>query len=392
MHKYKYLSHIIKALSTKKNITDGVNQRKKFTVTRKDIETYGKDSIMSLLKGLEKVPGLDIEVKWERFNGVEVDVQYFTIPKNKLGVLCELAGEKNPADIIKKQTDIINGYIKDTEGLWLNKYYLDRLKSSERGTAQEKVEDIDFNTGLIRAAKNNNILYYRTFSQDVYHGSKKFEEYKCSYATIIKNYHPQADEDMKEKELLELCNLYSYSQTFEYVGDLDVILDNCSVIGSGVSTGMILNTKTLREIKAVRIGESVKSIITIENKDNFYSMTYNPETIYIFAHGFFSPIEQKLCKLINDACSTQNIAFKHWGDMDYGGIRIFKHVKKLFTTITPHKMSASDYMDSLLSVPGYPIKASTRLKLEKINAEELSDLKGVILEHGKCFEQEEQLL
>lgn len=39
-----------------------------------------------------------------------------------------------------------------------------------------------------------------------------------------------------------------------------------------------------------------EKIVTIENKTNYLAMEYDPEILYIYSHGYFSPLEREFLK------------------------------------------------------------------------------------------------
>ena len=81
--------------------------------------------------------------------------------------------------------------------------------------------------------------------------------------------------------------------------------------------------------------------------------------------------------------------YYHWGDMDYGGIRIFNYVKRsIFPEVRPLYMDRENYELALEAGVGIPLKESKREKLEKIDAGDLDELKRLILENDMEIEQE----
>ena len=68
-------------------------------------------------------------------------------------------------------------------------------------------------------------------------------------------------------------------------------------------------------------------------------MSYREDTLYIYCHGFFSPKEVEFLQELA-VLASENVEFLHWGDMDYGGIRIFLFNKeKIFPKLKPYPVS-----------------------------------------------------
>jgi hypothetical protein len=128
--------------------------------------------------------------------------------------------------------------------------------------------------------------------------------------------------------------------------------------------------------------------MTIENKANYESMSCEEDTLYIYCHGFFSPKERRFLKqLVNIA--GDGTEYLHWGDMDYGGICIFRFIQKeLFPELRPYRMGRTEYMQALQIGAGVPLTHAKREKYDSLDAGELDELKACILEQNMEIEQE----
>lgn len=132
--------------------------------------------------------------------------------------------------------------------------------------------------------------------------------------------------------------------------------------------------------------------MTIENKANYEKMQFRPDTLYIFCHGFFSPPERKFLSRVV-ALAGMDTEYFHWGDMDYGGIRIFKFLQKnLFPKLKPWKMDVTDYKMALQMGASISLETDKRERFEQMDAGVLTPLKEAILKNGKEIEQELLLL
>lgn len=389
----EYIEYIISALSTKKNIIDGVNERKKFTITEKDQQRYGMEKIISTLKYLETVPEISISIKWVTFGGRTVSADSFKILKSNINELCSIIGRTAPSAVLDTISKTMDKYTDKCRDTWLFPYYEECIEKVRRGTFPPYWDDTNFHNGLLALAKNEEDEYYPTFSINTYGNSKTFtRDYKDKYISIIRKFHPLAVEDMDDDEILKLCKLYSYNIYFEIKGDITFTLKGSSKVYdmSDLRTGLVFNTATIDEIDNITIPDTVKAVMTIENKANFVAQDYRKDILFIYAHGFLSPSEKRVCEKIY--CNHPDIKYLHWSDMDFGGIRIFQFMKNnVFPTVTPYRMGKEDYMKMLEMNRGYEIKKSTLKQLELYNAEELSELKNCILNHGIGIEQEDYL-
>ena len=117
-------------------------------------------------------------------------------------------------------------------------------------------------------------------------------------------------------------------------------------------------------------------------------MQYQEDVLYIFCHGFFSPKEVRFLKTLKDVVDA-GTEYWHWGDLDYGGIRIFQFNKEnVFPELRPYKMSKEDYIQAMELGAGVEIEAGKKERLAAMNAGELEELKKCILEFGQEIEQE----
>lgn len=105
---------------------------------------------------------------------------------------------------------------------------------------------------------------------------------------------------------------------------------------------------------------------------------------------FKKDYEKKVVKvLVRSPLYEEGIQYFHWGDMDMGGIRIFRFNKKnIFPKLKPYKMDREAFQEALERGAGIPLEEKKKEKLEKLNAGELEELKKCILEKGVEIEQE----
>lgn len=114
--------------------------------------------------------------------------------------------------------------------------------------------------------------------------------------------------------------------------------------------------------------KGVKRIITIENKACYEEREFLKKIVQI---------------------ALEDTKYFHWGDMDYGGIRIFQYLKQqLFPELLPMLMDKEIYEDSINKGYGIPLEEEKRKKLEQLDAGMLQDLKQSILAKGLEVEQE----
>ena len=158
---------------------------------------------------------------------------------------------------------------------------------------------------------------------------------------------------------------------------------------SDFTYGVVLNSQTVKHAMVEVEQPALKKIVTIENKTNYLAMEYDPEILYIYSHGYFSPLEREFLKKLQRVIEGKDVEVFHSGDMDYGGIQIFLYNEKnIFPNLTPWKMDVLSYEDALKNGKGIKLNSEKKKKLEALNAGQLEALKQCILESEMEIEQE----
>ena len=294
---------------------------------------------------------------------------------------------------------------------WLIPYYdhiLERLNSGKLVKDVPGLEDPLFFLFLNKTAEEREPLYRRAFSAQVctiWNGiapkqseskitpTKRFEKiYQSAVLSVLKQYSSLYEEGMSDEELLTAHGILTYAQTLEFKGAVSYQINDGPIINTAAQIyGTMFNKQTLENAVPISI-VGIRQIMTIENKANYEKMQFRPDTLYIFCHGFFSPPERKFLSRVVALAGTDTEYF-HWGDMDYGGIRIFKFLQKnLFPKLKPWKMDVTDYKMALQLGASISLEADKREKFEHMDAGVLTPLKEAILKNGKEIEQELLLL
>ena len=192
-------------------------------------------------------------------------------------------------------------------------------------------------------------VYIRIFSSRYLGGSKVFENrLKSRVISIGKKYHPMIDKAMKDQQVLSQLYLETYAQELELKGELKIVLAGREADLSMFPYGLVLNTETLKNAE-ISGQQEIRKIVTVENKANYMSMPFERGTLILFCHGFFSPRELEFLAKLEQVLREQRktgaqIRYYHTGDLDYGGVRIFRYIRtKLFPEIRPWQMDVKQY-------------------------------------------------
>ena len=236
----------------------------------------------------------------------------------------------------------------------------------------------------------------RIFSKRYLKDSKSFErEMERNVVTAARRYCPEITADMDIQTVLEQLLIEENSQELAVKGPLKLKIWKGSeakrVDLSDFTYGVVLNSQTVKHAMVEVEQPALKKIVTIENKTNYLAMEYDPEILYIYSHGYFSPLEREFLKKLQRVIEGKDVEVFHSGDMDYGGIRIFEYIQKhIFPGIKPLQMDVETY--EKYEEYAKTISKETMEKLEKVNVPLLEELKEKLLETGKGIEQESFLI
>lgn len=210
------------------------------------------------------------------------------------------------------------------------------IKKLEEKASIKKYLDIDNLkecTDILLAVKNvinqEEEIYKRNFSLKVFGDSKKFEVIESKVLRMIKDF--LNDESLT----LEEFNIFSNPSYVYFKGNGKIILTNTILDISELNYGIGISSKELNEINNIDINDS--KIITIENLTTFN--TFNePDFLSIYLGGFHNKARRDLLKKIK--ANNKDKQFYHFGDIDCGGFKIFRHlVEKTEIDFIPYNMN-----------------------------------------------------
>ena len=372
----------------------------------------GRSVLLRQAVELEKLTGISgkIIVKWK---AVRTEIEKITVSPDAIPLLCQVEQIEDPRERQLSQMELAESWkSRVAQADWLIPYYdhiLERLNSGKLVKDVPGLEDPLFFLFLNKTAEERKPLYRRAFSAQVctiWNGiaqtkqseskitpTKRFEKiYQSAVLSVLKQYSPLYEEGMSDEELLTAHGILTYAQTLEFKGAVSYRIDDGPAISTAAQIyGTMFNKQTLENAVPISI-VGIRQIMTIENKANYEKMQFRPDTLYIFCHGFFSPPERKFLSRVVALAGTDTEYF-HWGDMDYGGIRIFKFLQKnLFPRLKPWKMDVTDYKMALQMGASISLETDKRERFEQMDAGVLTPLKEAILKNGKEIEQELLLL
>lgn len=187
---------------------------------------------------------------------------------------------------------------------------------------------------------NGNVLK-RVMSQTLFADSKYFE--KHVEKRLINALKSRSEFEFKtNEEALAYIGIVHHSQMLLIAGDVRFDINGSQFVIAPFKGGIGLSTETVKNLKITDI--PVKRIILIENLTSFEqwsSQRAQENEVVIYTGGFPHRTVQVFLAKLNRFLHEQEheIEVCHWGDIDLGGIRIFKHLKDhYFPTLHPIMM------------------------------------------------------
>lgn len=182
-------------------------------------------------------------------------------------------------------------------------------------------------------------------------------------------------------------NLDDYSTTLSVKGSLRVQLNGKEIDYNIFEYGCDINTKMLEEMEVLE-EQKIEKVISVENKANFVSMPIEKNTLIIFTHGFLTPLECSVLREL-EAVLPEGTKYYHTGDLDLGGIQIFKFIKnKVFPKLEPLNMDVETYEKYLLYGEKPEAKDNYWKKIENEKSSPFEELVEKMLEKRLVIEQE----
>lgn len=186
----------------------------------------------------------------------------------------------------------------------------------------------------------------RAFSVNVYGDSKFFErEIKQYIIPVIKNYEPSLSdiEEMSDREILAQVGIIMMPEIFEFCGNVRINFNGGTVDFSPIKNGACVSSESVSEMRSAEIFDTER-IIFIENKTNFTEYCINAKSVnefVIYHGGFYSPQRGEFFRKL---CGKTDIPVYFWGDIDYGGFKMFVRLKNnIIHSLQPLNMDIASY-------------------------------------------------
>ena len=173
---------------------------------------------------------------------------------------------------------------------------------------------------------NENNLYVREMSMEVYGDSKFFEENTMeSVCTILRKYNNnQADETELKDEVLFQYHIFKEPQKLSIRGRVIIRINGITADITGFADGIEFSASELENIDEIKILAS--NFMTIENRTS-YLRYKDDNTVTFYLGGYTNRDQRDFLRLVHIDNPDKN--YWHFGDIDAGGLWIHNHLCKI---------------------------------------------------------------
>ena len=205
-------------------------------------------------------------------------------------------------------------------------------------------KETELRADLIRAilslpAAGEDAIPKRVFSQRIFGDSKYFE--RCVEAPLLGLLRRFAEEPCEtDAEYLDVAGIAGHQGKAWIAGRMKFSLHGRAYSLADFSGGIEL---TYHTIAAIEIDALPAAILTVENLTNAEVLARDDgaDRLLVYTAGFPNRTTQAFFQRIAALHSSTEI--HHWGDLDYGGIRIFEYLhKKFFPNLVPYRMDTEE--------------------------------------------------
>lgn len=327
-----------------------------------------------------------IKSVWLNLNSVDNVYQYLERPSynSKSAAIVSII----ETSLQKISTEWIRILLGSERDVILSKGKITGIWGKERGVITDFLSALE---GIDKL--NGNAVSMRAFSIQTYGDSKKFErEVKQLVVPVIKRYEPNLidTEEISDREALSQVGIIMMPEIFEFCGNVKIVLSNGEIDFSPMAKGSCISSECVSDICNIEIFNTDR-IVFIENKTNYseYCLNFRGEREFVVYHGgFYSPQRGEFFRKL---CAKTNLPVYFWGDIDYGGFKMFMRLKNnIIKSLKPLNMDLVSYnrykSNGLSKNDEYIVKLKT-LKSDK-DYYEFFDVINAIIAEKTTVEQE----
>lgn len=271
----------------------------------------------------------------------------------------------------------------------------------EKKSAGLNLDDLVLLQDLVRILselpKHPDGILKRNLSQLALGGSKRLEQ--GAERLLLRILRQTAAEEYEtDAQYLDSIGIIANPDLTLGAGPLQLALKDWGLIDLGILPGGFgLSGETIAVCRGARTG--AKAVLTVENLTTYHGLVAALQSagvsniLCIYTAGFPRRMTQQLLRLLGEGLhgTLPETPVLHWGDIDYGGIRIFEYLRSnLLPNLQPLLMNPATYHEHRAS--GLQFGDDYAAKLRGLKEQVRPDIWGetldLLLVHRNRVEQE----
>ncbi len=263
----------------------------------------------------------------------------------------------HPRELAQKVEDMVTDCLQKTTTEWIVWWREEICKDARESlkVPQFCKNNLTLLNNLLVAFKAYDLLHgepvtMRTFSSQCYHDTKYFErEIRSHFLNVALKYHKELSETVESEDLgvrdqLAFLGIYARPELYELSGNCNFKTETGVIdFYAAYPYGLGIPSTSVDRIISVDLSK-IDQIVFIENKTNYDEYLLSElkcSTLAIYHGGFLSPHKKVLFRKIANAITSDTKVY-FWADIDIGGFRMFTHLSRIISNLTPMRMAAID--------------------------------------------------
>lgn len=231
------------------------------------------------------------------------------------------------------------------------------------------------------------LVHERKFSIQVLGDSKAFQkQVKSKLVTLMNRYI----EDFDGSDPMVYLGIMTHPELIYFCGSIALQLEFGTFDASGFDSGAVLPIQYVGSIRSIEMDDKMCRIVFIENRTTYEEALLHrtADLLIVYHGGFAGKLKQTFFRKLYE--SRPDLAFYHWSDMDIGGVRIFKTLKKSVPTIKPIFMdreTLDKYLD-LTQPMALDYREKVKTALDSETDSQVHQMLLALYDYGVRLEQE----
>jgi len=282
-----------------------------------------------------------ISISWVKFEEGNI-IDKVSLNLERINAIYEYLGRESLWSKEERLLGVIKEYRQDNPE-WLGSFYdyLTRKLQQHTSPVYLEVDRPELATQVFTVLNAIADLEVETpirlFSLEHLGDSKLFYKLQHKVIRVLRDFNPTLDSELTDNELLAETGLVPNPDYLYLSGMLEFITCGSIINVADFKPDLGLPVEMLTEIRISDL--KVDYILTIENltpyheyiRQNKQDLNGNKNKgLVIYLGGFHNRWRQQILVTLKKYVSQKrlNIPFYHWGDIDYGGFMILKHLRE----------------------------------------------------------------